>query len=77
MNEVYLAAFSRGGDGMPTAEGEVTLHKVTERLGTIAEGNVLAAGAGWQRYPELFEINAGMRAGQVDIHYPNARFLLE
>lgn len=76
MNEVYLAAFTRGEDGMPVAEGAVSLHKVTDSLGEVAGGNVVAAGAGWQRYPELFQANEGIRNGQVDIHHPNARYLL-
>lgn len=77
MNEVYLVSFVRDKEGLPVAEGEVRLHKVTERLGSdIDENNLLAAGAGWQRYPELLEINEQVRKGQVDILYPNARFLL-
>lgn len=77
MNEVYLVSFVRDEEGLPVAEGEVRLHKVTERVaGDIDASNILAAGAGWQRYPELLEINAEIRKGQVDILYPNARFLL-
>ena len=77
MNEVYLASFARDEEGLPVAEGEVRLHKVTERLGnSIDGGDILAAGAGWQRYPELLEMNEQARKGLVDMLYPNARYLL-
>lgn len=76
MNEVYLAAFARDPSGLPVPEREVTLHKVTEPIADFDSGNVLAAGAGWQRYPELFANNASILAGKVEILYPNARHLL-
>lgn len=79
MNEVYLAQFGRDEDGMPVADGEVCLHKVTEALPGFddsGKGIRLAAGAGWQRYPEMMKSDTGLRAGQVNIIYPNARYLL-
>jgi len=77
MHEVYLDSFVRDDEGLPVAEGEVRLHKVTESLASLVdERGTLVAGAGWQRYPELLELNAHARQGQVDIFYPNARYLL-
>ena len=36
----------------------------------------VAAGAGWQRYPELAALNADLIGEAVDVLYPRARFLL-
>jgi len=76
MNEVYLAAFTRDQSGLPAIEREVTLHKVNEDIADLGSGSVLAAGAGWQRYPELFTNNESILAGRAAILYPNARYLL-
>jgi tRNA threonylcarbamoyladenosine biosynthesis protein TsaB len=76
MNEVYLAAFSRGPSDLPVAERKVILHAATDIIDGVPSGDVLAAGAGWQRYPELFERNKSVLTRQADILYPNARHLL-
>jgi tRNA threonylcarbamoyladenosine biosynthesis protein TsaB len=76
MNEVYLAIFSRDADGLPRAEGDVYLHKTSETIAEQSGDPMLAAGAGWQSYPEFLEINSHLIVGGVDVLYPNARYLL-
>jgi tRNA threonylcarbamoyladenosine biosynthesis protein TsaB len=76
MSEVYLAIFSRDADGLPRAEGDVSLHNTSETIAEQSGGAMLAAGAGWQSYPEFLEINSRLIVGRVDVLYPNARYLL-
>jgi len=76
MNEVYLAAFTRDQSGLPVVQREVILHKVDEDIANIGSGGVLAAGAGWQRYPELFTNHELILTGRAEILYPNAHYLL-
>jgi tRNA threonylcarbamoyladenosine biosynthesis protein TsaB len=78
MNEVYLARFDKGGDGLPRARGETVLQAVA-RIDSMEEGatGLRAAGAGWQRYPELLELNADLVSGVVDVPFPRASWLLQ
>lgn len=76
MNEVYLAIFSRDADGLPKAEEDVYLHKTSETIAAQPGGAMLAAGAGWQNYPDFLETNSRLVVGAVDVLYPNARYLL-
>ena len=77
MNEVYLGMFQRGDESLP-------LELAPERLqgqGPIVElepgGPVrVAAGYGWQRYPELLAANKAHFAEHVDLWHPHARHLL-
>jgi tRNA threonylcarbamoyladenosine biosynthesis protein TsaB len=78
MNEIYLGAYRRGDGDVPRPLFDERLHgrvPVDELEGTSAERR-LAAGFGWQRYPEIAAINAKLIGEQVDILYPRARFLL-
>lgn len=78
MNEVYLALFHRGEGGLPVADGDTVLQPV-ERVASapgFADGGFHAAGAGWERYPELLRLNAGALAGRVEVASPRASFLL-
>ena len=74
MHEVYLAAFEAGPDGSPCAAGAVRLCPA----GPIADlyAGSLAAGAGWHRYPALWQANRARLAGRLDILYPRAASLL-
>ena len=78
MNEVYLAHFRRGEGGLPLAGGACVLHPIgrIESLERDDRLRVHAAGAGWQRYPELLRLNADLVADFVDVLYPRASFLL-
>ena len=84
MREVYLGCYRRGADSQPIAEGETTLEPVAAeapiaRLGdgsSSAEG-WLAAGDGWQRYPDLRKRNDGRLSGVIEVRWPRARYLLD
>ncbi len=76
MKEVYLGLYRIGDDGMP-------LELAPERLqpqAAIAELADLApaipAGAGWERYPDLFDANRGSFAAAPTALYPHADDLL-
>jgi tRNA threonylcarbamoyladenosine biosynthesis protein TsaB len=78
MSEIYLGAYRRDGEDLPELMFAERLHghlPIEELDGTDATGR-LAAGFGWQRYPELTAINAGLCGGVSDICHPRARFLL-
>ena len=77
MNEVYLGMFRRGDDGLPVELVPERLHgqMLIEELelgGTVC----VAAGFGWQRYPELLAANKKLLAEVVAVPHPHARFLL-
>lgn len=78
MHEAYLGIYARGVDGLPVA-------RLPERLcvqGAIAEladpagGPRVAAGFGWQRYPELLAANRDRIDTVATIAHPRARYLL-
>ncbi|HLT90935.1 MAG TPA: tRNA (adenosine(37)-N6)-threonylcarbamoyltransferase complex dimerization subunit type 1 TsaB [Woeseiaceae bacterium] len=76
MEEVYLAAFRRGADDLPVAEGEAVLHP-PGRIARLQDAESWhAAGAGWQRYPALLAANEARLAGVLDVAWPRARDLL-
>lgn len=81
MDEVYLARFRRGADGEPVALEDVVLHGIgeIETLGEAIGGRAgwHAAGAAWQRYPELLRRNESRLAGVVDALLPRAACLLD
>lgn len=74
MNEVYVGIFRRGGDGQPVPEGDEYIDSV-DRL-EIKGGSFITAGDGWHRYPDLLTRGIGDIAGQSQIRFPRARFVL-
>jgi tRNA threonylcarbamoyladenosine biosynthesis protein TsaB len=77
LNEVYLGLYGRDDGGLPAILGAERLHG----QGVIAElqsdpGRFAAAGAGWQRYPALFEANEDFLGATTHVQQPAARFLL-
>jgi len=78
MREVYLGIYGCDEHGLPVAsysERLCTLGPVKE-LDVAASGPRLAAGFGWQRYPELLERNRDRFQQIVDVLHPRARYLL-
>ena len=76
MGDVYLAEFLSDDEGNPVAVGDARLHKATEPLSLAADTQATAAGAGWQRYPDLLAKNRRRIARLADCPHPRARFVL-
>jgi len=79
MNEVYLGLFERGKQGLPKIIGTEKLQgqEVLAELGEFGMMRRVAAGFGWQRYPNLMNINRSFFCKESSVLYPRARFLLE
>ena len=78
MNEVYLGVFDRGDTGLPVAAGKERLQGIQEidDLPITAAAGRVAAGFGWQRYPDLMALNAARFADTSPVLHPHARYLL-
>lgn len=78
MNEVYLGIYKREADELPApriAERLQAMDVIPELDPSTAAGRV-AAGFGWQRYPQLLAANRAGVAGESDILHPRAADLL-
>ena len=78
MSEVYLGGYGRGEGNLPEPLFAERLqgHTVIDELDSSGATNRLAAGCGWQRYPDLAALNEAFFGGIADVQYPRARFLL-
>lgn len=74
MNEVYMGLFERGDLDLPISLGKEEI--VATGALSISADQYAAAGAGWDRYPELKAANQGNISIQVHASYPDARHLL-
>jgi tRNA threonylcarbamoyladenosine biosynthesis protein TsaB len=78
MNEVYLGRYTRGEHGLPKSivaeclHGKRAIPQLQDEPGCVR----VAAGSGWQRYPELLEANQAGFDDVVDVLHPTARYLL-
>ncbi len=77
MSEVYLGIFRRGEESLPVELVPERLHG-QEPIAELESGRTdrVAAGFGWQRYPELLAVNTVHFAELVDLLHPHARYLL-
>jgi len=76
MHEVYLGIYKRGPENLPEPVCPERLHgdeTITELDPATAS---VAAGFGWQRYPDLLAHNRDRLKGVVEILHPRARYLL-
>lgn len=78
MHEVYLGLYRHGGNGSPELIGEESLHGQSPIDEIKAEPGFsrIAAGFGWQRYPDLLAINREKFTDVADVLHPRAKFLL-
>lgn len=78
MNEVYLGIYAPGETGLVECRTAERLHGMApiDELDPAASGRRVAAGQGWQRYPELLVANRDRITNVLDIHYPHAADLL-
>lgn len=74
MNEVYLAGYEADESLLPVPLLPVRL----AAAGAVEDlpPGCAAAGAGWQRYPSLFDENRGRLTHSADVRYPHAEALL-
>ena len=78
MNEVYLGAYYRGDANSPEPIFAERLHghvPIDELDAADARGRI-AAGFGWQRYPQLTAMNEALFESRSEILHPRARYLL-
>lgn len=78
LHEVYLGLFRRGESGLPEAIIKERLQGQTliDELLPADSGVTIAAGEGWQRYPQLAAANGTLLAQFSDVLYPRASYLL-
>ena len=73
MSEVYAGMFVASEDGV-VAQGEERIVPCNHEFADIEA--FVAAGAGWQRYPELSTVNADRLKSEAPARLPRARFLV-
>lgn len=74
MNQVYAGEYLRGAEGGANIDGEERI--VASDFSFSQAQPFVAAGHGWERYPELLAANRDAAARVSDIQLPRARFLL-
>ncbi len=78
MNEVYLGLFTRDDDDRPLPLCDERL-QIQEAIAEMDEAGMMrriAAGYGWQRYPNLMNLNRSFFREESNVVYPRARYLL-
>jgi len=78
LHEVYLGIFRRQDSGLPEAIIDERLQRQTliEELSPADAAATIAAGQGWQRYPQLAAVNGASLAEFSNVLYPRASYLL-
>ena len=78
MHEVYLGKYRLGAKNLPVAVQAECLHgfEPIDGLDTALEGQRVAAGFAWHRFPILLSLNQGPIDDVVEVHHPRARYLL-
>lgn len=78
MHEVYLGMYRRDSDGLPVEvfPERISAQEAVAELQLASDGGRIAAGFGWERYPEFFAHNRDRIDTVAEVRYPRARFLL-
>lgn len=78
MHEVYLGMYRRDSDGLPVEvfPERISAQEPVAELQAESDGRRLAAGFGWERYPELLVQNRDRIDDVADVLHPRGRFLL-
>ena len=79
MQQVYLGIYTADENGLPVDRLPERLHDLVaiEDLDAENVGNRMAAGFGWQRYPELLVANRDRVTRVAEVLHPNAEDLLD
>ncbi|MCH8302898.1 MAG: tRNA (adenosine(37)-N6)-threonylcarbamoyltransferase complex dimerization subunit type 1 TsaB [Proteobacteria bacterium] len=75
MHEIYLGRFHADAGGLPQADNEEVICGIGPL--TVPDAGYVAAGAGWNRYPELLAQNSHLISATAEVIYPRARYLLQ
>ncbi len=77
VNEIYLGLYGMDGSGELVARAPERLHdqSLIDEL-EDAPGSYVAAGFGWERYPDLLGTNRDFLKDVVDVMHPSAEYLL-
>ena len=78
MNEVYLGLFARRDDDLsvPLCNERLQIQEAIAELDETGMMRRIAAGYGWQRYPNLMNLNRSFFREESSVLYPRARYLL-
>ena len=78
MSQVYLGLYRASADRLPVALISERIHDqgLIPELAELAGNSTIAAGGGWQRYPQLYEENMEQLPTEPTVIYPRARYLL-
>jgi len=78
MQQVYLGIYSPGDDGLPVEKAPERLHDLEpiNELEIPSDARRVAAGFGWQRYPELLVANRDRISAVSEVLHPCASDLL-
>jgi tRNA threonylcarbamoyladenosine biosynthesis protein TsaB len=74
MNEVYFGIYRKGAGKLPLREDEERICSVGEL--PLTGHACAAAGAAWERYPELMQANRARISHLVPVSCPRARYVL-
>jgi tRNA threonylcarbamoyladenosine biosynthesis protein TsaB len=78
MSEVYLGMYRlESGRVVETTPEQLHTAAAIAALSVEAAGPRLAAGFGWQRYPEMLAANREWLSGVADVLHPRATYLLK
>jgi tRNA threonylcarbamoyladenosine biosynthesis protein TsaB len=79
MQQVYLGIYTPDADGLPVEKVPERLHGMAgiEDLDTDNAADRMAAGFGWQRYPELLVANRDRVTKIAEVLHPQASELLD
>lgn len=78
MQQVYLGVYTPGDDGLPVEKSPERLHGLEsiDELKTPPDARRIAAGFGWQRYPELLVANRDRISTVSEVLHPRASDIL-
>ena len=76
MSEVYTGVYVRSDAGLPVPEIDEAIFAAGTLACLAPETDYVAAGAGWQRHPDMLAANAGRVVRMSAIELPRARYLL-
>lgn len=78
MSQVYLGLYKAGAERLPVELVAERIHDQgpVPELAELVGNSIVAAGGGWQRYPQLYAANKKQLPTESTILHPRARFLL-